>query len=76
MHAFNRALSKERAIKTKIRQAKQKARSNPTYKLKHVAEARDADKGQYTLLIKRITDETKEAQLRNEKFRMKLLGQN
>ncbi len=72
--AFSREKSKQRAIEIKIRRAKQMAKSNPSYKLKHVAEARDADKGQYTLLVKRITEETKEKQLRNEKFRSKLHG--
>ncbi len=75
MTAFNRENSKKRAIEIKIRRAKVMVRKNPTYKLKHVAEARDAATGKYTLLIKRVTEETQEKQVRNEKFRSKLHGQ-
>ncbi len=72
MTAFSRERSKQRAIEIKVRRAKQMIKSNPSYKLKHVAEARDGALGKYTLLTKRITEETQEKQIRNEKFRSKL----
>ncbi len=72
MTAFSRQQSKLDAIKIKIYRAKLQAGHNQSYKDKHVAEARDASKGQYTLLIKRITEETQLKQLRNETFKRKL----
>ncbi len=70
--AFSRNQSKLNAIKTKQRRAHVMLRTNPSYKLKHVAEARDADKGLYTLVDKRIKEETEKAQERTQKFRSKL----
>ncbi len=70
--AFSRANSKLRAIQIKQRRAHQMLKTNPSYKLKHVAEARDAGKGLYKLVDIRIKDETEKAQLRTQKFRDKI----
>ncbi len=72
MIPFSRHQSKINAIKKKQRIAHQKLKTNPSYRIKHVAEARDADKNMYTLVDKRIKEETEKAQDRTEKFRSKL----
>ncbi len=69
---FSRAQSKLRAIEIKQRQAKAKIRTNSDYKLQHPGEARDAATGKYTLLLKRVKEETEKKQLRNETFQRKL----
>lgn len=71
--AFSRKETKLKALEIKIRRAKNQARSQkPYHKLKHADECRDANRNNYTMLIKRITKECQDNQLRHEKFTEKL----
>ncbi len=73
MVAFSREDSKKRAIVIKVRRAKNQARgSSPSMKLKHPDWCRDANKGDYTMLIKEITKQCQDKQAQNEKYRSKL----
>ncbi len=69
---FSWAQAKKDAVDIKIRRAKIMLRTNKDYKLKHVAEARDANTGNYTQLTKRIKEETEKAQMKTETMTRKL----
>jgi len=73
MVAFSRQDTKTLAIQVKIRRAKTQARGqHPDMKLKHPDWCRDANDGKYTIMIKKITEDTVKEQLKVEKFRSKL----
>lgn len=69
MPAFNRQKTLQDALETKIRRAKTMAKAQkPTYKLKYPDETRDANQGNYTKLINRVTKEVNEKQEQHRKF--------
>lgn len=73
MTAFNSQKSINDAVGIKIRRAKTQAKQGHTdMKLKHPDWCRDASKGDYTMLAKKITEETQKAQMRTETFTRKL----
>jgi hypothetical protein len=63
--------AKNRAIETKVRRAKQLAKTNPEFRRNNPQWAKEADKGIYTVLenevIKRTKDAQRKAQIREEK---------
>ncbi len=73
MDAFSRQESKRDAILIKQYRAKIKARQgHPEMKLKHPDWCRDAVKGDYTVMNRKIKEDCIKAQERTEKFRSKL----
>ncbi len=72
-HAFPRQKTKQDAIDCKVRRAKTQARNQQKdIKTKHPDWCRDANKGDYTMLTKKITEDCQKEQMKNEKFRTKL----
>ncbi len=70
---FSRQESKLQAILIKQRVARTKAKGqHPDMKLKHPDWCRDANKGDYTMLNKKIKEDCEKEQIRVEKFRSKL----
>ncbi len=73
MPAFSRQEDIKRAIAIKIRRAKTQAKQGHSdMKLKHPDWCRDATKGDYTMLIKKVTEDCQKLQIRNETFEGKL----
>ncbi len=73
MTAFNRQDSIKEAIAIKQRRAKIQAKQgHPDMKLNHAGEVRDAQKGDYTLLLKRVKEACEKKQNRNATFVRKL----
>ncbi len=70
---FSRVQALLDAVTIKVRRAKIQARlSDKDFKAKHPDWCRDAAKGDYTLLIKKITEDTQKKQVRNATFTLKL----
>ncbi len=74
--AFSWTVAFDRAVKKKILHAKQMAKSglNPDYKLAHAGEVAAAQKGDFSLLTKRITEESKKMHDEVLRRRLKTIG--
>ncbi len=76
--AFSHKANAERALATQIRRAKTMALSatNPTFKIQHPDWVRDAQKKDFTLLTKVVTESVTKMQKLARTRRERLHGQN